>query len=1038
MKNRIGFGTGARSVYLAGAAAIAVAATCAAPVAAQDQAEETPTTLDPTVTETAETGGIVVTGSRIRRNETTSASPLQVIDPELQRRLGANDTAEIVQSSPIASGSSQITAAISSNAIANGGQGVQTVSLRGLGASRTLVLLNGRRAGPAGTRGAVNAFDLNVIPSAIVERVEILKDGASSVYGSDAIAGVVNIFTTKDTDGLVLDGFVSAPFESGGEEYSASAAWGKDFGRGHITLAAEYYHQNELERRDRDFLGCDYDYLFSSTDYKDSERIDLVDPRTGSLACSGTAWGHIWAYYATNVPPVDDIAFTLMQFDYDGKLAGLIAPPGPVTQDFDVSAPPGWYPVSRRTRLSESVTNAYHPYEQKSSVIPETDRYTAYLDGSFDISDSIQLYAEGLFNRRRNYIDSYTQIYNFGYTQQYAEGDPNDPFPGWNGNYQFLSPTGIIDQYDREITVDYYRGVLGLGGDITSKIGFDIHGQYSRSDGDYSIQQVLRDVITQQTQRAFGAGCAGRTTLISKRACLTSVKWTDPFFMAGQLTPEQVDYFTEWETGNTLYTQKFVEASTSGQLFDLWGAGDIGFAFGGVLREDEIDDQPGHITNAVNPNTGAIVDNAFSNDFSSKRTAGKQITKELFGELEIPVLRDRPFFQDLTISGAARVTNVKAIRESDGVSFSSNGNITYKGMANWQINDWVRVRGTYGTSFRAPALFEQFLAGQVTGAQQSSVDPCVNAAGNLSDGVIPQRVYDNCIADGIDPNLTGAGIQADVFTSGGLGVLQPEKSRAWTASIIFTPQLGPDTDLALTVDYFDIKVRGEIRELDAYDVVYGCYNSENFPDDPLCDQFERGQDGNPQNIRNIRNGFINVDEQINRGFDFTLRASHNTGSLGRFTFLGQATYQTKDTIIDPFGPDDLNGEVGDPKFTADLNLGWEKGGTTLLYSMDIIGASSTAEQYIEDFGSLCNPDFESVQTYGVAPCVKPETDAVFYHTISLTQEIADRFEITAGVSNLLNTRPPEVSGLSELGSSPFVSQYDWLGRRGYVSVKARF
>lgn len=1047
MKNRFVSANRGVTRLLGGAAISALAATLAVPAMAQDSAateDEGQVFLDETQLEVEEGDTIVVTGSRIRRDEATSSSPLQIVDPELARRLGANDTAEIVQNSPIASGSSQITSAISSNAIANGGQGVQTVSLRGLGASRTLVLLNGRRAGPAGTRGAVNAFDLNVIPSSIVERVEILKDGASSVYGSDAIAGVVNIITERDTDGLKLDGFTSVPFESGGEEMSFSAAWGKDFGRGHILLAGEYYHQNELERQDRDYLDCDPDYLFSSEEY--DERIDLIDPRTGTETCNGTAWGHIWAYYATNVPQVPDQAYTLFQYDYSGTLGNFVDPAGPVVNPFDVDAPPGWFPVGTRTNLADAVVNSYHPFERKDSVIPETERFTAYLDGSFEISDSIELYAEGLFNRRKTYIDGHRQIYNFGYTGQYAEGDPDDPFPGWGsapGSEAFLSPTGIIDQNDQDLTVDYYRAITGVRGDITDKIGFDIHGQYSLSDGDYSIQQTLADVISQQTGRAYGAGCAGLTTEISNRDCL-QVNWVDPDFMAGRLTPEEVAYFTEWETGNTEYTQKFIEASTSGRLFDLWGAGDIGFALGGVLREDEIDDRPGHITNALVPggdpnNPDDIIDNAFSNSFSSQRTAGRQITKELFGELEIPIVNDKPFFRDLTLSGAARVTNVKATRASDGESFSSNGNLTYKGMLNWQIEDWIRLRGTYGTSFRAPALFEQFLAGQVTGAQQSSIDPCVNAAQNLSDGVISQRVFDNCAADGIPPDLTGAGIQADVFTSGGLGILEPEESRAWTASIILTPELGPDTDVALTIDYFDIKVEGEIRQLSAYDILYGCYDSENFPNDPLCDQFERGQDGNPDNVRDVRNGYINVDEQINRGFDFTLRASHDFGDLGRFTLLGQATYQTKDTITDVFGPENLNGRVGDPKFTADINFGWEKGGTFLLYGLDIIGASSSAAAYIEDFGSLCNPDEQAVQVYGVAPCVRPETKAVVYHSLSITQEIGDRFEITAGISNLFDTRPPMVSGVSTIGGgSPFVSQYDWLGRRGFINAQARF
>ena len=129
----------------------------------------------------------------------------------------------MLQSSPLAAGSTQITSTISTNFVVNGGEGVQTINLRGLGDNRTLVLLNGRRAGPAGVRGGVSAFDLNVIPLDAIQSIDILKTGASSIYGSDAIAGVVNLITKKDLRGLEVRGFVSVPDTGGGEQYSISA-----------------------------------------------------------------------------------------------------------------------------------------------------------------------------------------------------------------------------------------------------------------------------------------------------------------------------------------------------------------------------------------------------------------------------------------------------------------------------------------------------------------------------------------------------------------------------------------------------------------------------------------------------------------------------------------------------------------------------------------------------------------------------------------------------------------------------------------------
>lgn len=169
---------------------------------------------------------LIVTGSRIRKDVFTSSTPLDVIDVGQASVQGIANMGELLRRNTAAAGSSQVTAATTTEFVQNGGVGANTLSLRGLGANRTLVLINGRRPGPAGTRGAVSSFDINILPLATIERVEILKDGASSIYGSDAVAGVINIITRKD-DGGEIDGFISQPSDSGGEETRLSATWGK-------------------------------------------------------------------------------------------------------------------------------------------------------------------------------------------------------------------------------------------------------------------------------------------------------------------------------------------------------------------------------------------------------------------------------------------------------------------------------------------------------------------------------------------------------------------------------------------------------------------------------------------------------------------------------------------------------------------------------------------------------------------------------------------------------------------------------------------
>ena len=265
---------------------------------------------------------LVVTGSRIRRSEFNSPDPVQILTSEQSELKGIADTAGLLRSATVVSGSPQVTTALSSAFVLEGGPGAQTVSLRGLGANRTLVLVNGRRTGPAGTRGQVSAVDLNVIPQNIVSSIDILKDGASSIYGSDAIAGVVNIITKRDTEGVELRAFSQQPEKQGGAEYNLSAIWGKTFDRGHLTIAADYYKQNTMRVGNRDYLNCGEQYRTSTAT---GQRSDVVDPRTGQFACQDLLYDQVWIYDFQGRGRT-----AKFQFDYDGTLRNFASrlPPG--------------------------------------------------------------------------------------------------------------------------------------------------------------------------------------------------------------------------------------------------------------------------------------------------------------------------------------------------------------------------------------------------------------------------------------------------------------------------------------------------------------------------------------------------------------------------------------------------------------------------------------------------------------------------------------------------------------------------------------
>lgn len=1027
---------------LCSAAAFGLAITSFSPAFAQetdDVAAQAPTTAEPI----EEGEAVVITGSRVRGvTPYNSPDPISVIDPEIAIKEGKFDTASMLQSSPIAAGSTQITAAISSNFVTNGGPGAQTIDLRGLGANRTLVLLNGRRAGPAGTRGGVSSFDLNVLPQSIAQNIEILKTGASSVYGSDAVAGVVNIITKRDTNGLELNVNSSVPFDGGGESYRLSAIWGKTFDRGHILVAGDYTHVNELSRGQRSYLACPEAYTFRP----DGSRADLIDPRTGNYKCEDLRWGHMWTYNlidnlqldgpggpntGLNTSPTG--ATVLMQYQYPGERLGIPTFGAPAYPG-DIRMPAGWFPTGYDT-ASLAVQNAYHPFVEEQSIIPKTDLYTAYVSGAYEVFDGIELFGEFLFNRRETYQNGWRQFWQFGYTGDlYGDGTVGTLWaPGWEG-VNLLSPTGITNLADNSQRVDYYRGVGGARGDFSSKWKWEIYGQYSRSIGKYRSQQILQDVY--DTGYFQSASCVGTVTPISGKQCM-DLPWADPFFLAGQITQAQGDFLTSWEEGKTVYTQLTGEASVTGELFKLPG-GMVGVALGATIRRDEINDVPGEITRAGNA-WGAS---------TSGITAGNSVTSEAFGEINVPLLADIPFFHALTLSGAARVTNVTAERATaipGGInSHSTKGNWTYKLGANWAVTDWIRFRASYGTSFRAPALFEQFLADETSFPRQVDIDPCVQWQNNLALGRITQRIASNCQAAGIPANHPGGGVTATAIARGGLGMLEPETSKALVLGGVLTPKFDflPNTRINLAVDYFDIRVNGEITQLGARNIIFGCFDSEDFPNDPLCSLFTRGQTAAPNNINQVFDQYVNISSQKSRGVDLQVNVRHNMGSWGTLSLTADMTWQIKDdTQLLPTSPvESDNGEAGSPRWVGDFRLTWQgPEGWSAFYGMNVIGATSNVRDFLEDNGG--DPCITS-SLRGIY-CPDLTTDATFYHNFSLTKEIDDKFEITLGVSNLFDTRPPRVSVLnggqiSMLGPVVAASQYSFVGRRAFINVSRKF
>ncbi len=1034
---------------------------------------------------------IVVTGSRIRQPEFTSPDPVSSIDPALAKREGKMDTADTLQSSPIAAGSAQVTAAISANLVTNGGPGAQTIDLRGLGPNRTLVLLNGRRAGPAGTRGGVSSFDLNVLPQSIISRVDILKTGASSIYGSDAVAGVVNIITKTDQKGFQVDANTSQPLHGHGQQYQISGSWGTTFDRGHVLLAVDYYKQKELARGDRSYLACPEAFIFTDESHK--TRADLIDPRTGKYHCEDLPWGHMWAYEYSGQLYTTTGKYTgspvLIQFQYPGENLNL--PRLDETLPNALIAPPGWFPTGYDA-ASQAVQNDYHPFVDEQSIIPSVTRYTIYGDASYEFSDGIEAYAEFLGNRRKSYQNGWRQLWTYGYGEDVY---PDNPWgQGWHG-YNVLSPLTITNHYDHAQQVDYWRGVGGLRGDLGGFLkgwSYDAYVQYSHNKGLYKSEQFLQDIYDSTYYQT--SSCVGTTLPFSGKQC-QDLPFGDPFWLRGEMTPEQIDYMFDWDTGKTIYKQLSGEASATGNLFDMpTGAGPVGLALGVTVRRDSIVDTPGDIVYpGPNPyydpsipltdpkctsHGGAYLFNypcepVHSNAWgvsSTGITAGHSVTKEAFGEIQIPILKDRPLFKDLSFNGAARITNVTTTRSSDGFTDKDTGNWTYKLGANWALNNWLRFRGTYGTSFRAPALFEQLKANESGFVPAARNDPCRTVDKLLAQGVIGQLQHDRCIQEltslGVpNPgNYPGGTVSANVRSQGGLGILDPETSKAKTASVILTPSFSflPDTKLSLAVDYFDIEVKGEVSQLGAHAILLQCYTAATFPNQ-FCSLFNRLGPGaaDPGQIGVINDKYINIADQKTRGIDVTGLVQHRLGGLGQLNFLANMSWTLKQQFsLFPGQPTDLLGVIdaegqtrtGTRKWVGDFRLTWRiPGGWSAFWGTEIFsGASNEKEWAANHGGSLCTDSFATdingadtdIPIYGHY-CVDVKVPTAWYHNASITKEIGKNFEATLGMRNVFDKKPPQVSLFgtgSPLTIGPVVatSQYDFLGRRVFFNVTKKF
>ncbi|KIC60560.1 TonB-dependent receptor [Brevundimonas nasdae] len=944
--------------------------------------------------EAANVDEIVVIGSRIRRDNFNAPSPTQVVTREEATLQGFASTTEALQSTAVTGGTSQINNSYGGY-VTDGGPGANTIGLRGMSPSRTLVLLNGRRVSPAGSRGSVGAADLNVLPTAMIDRVEILRDGASSVYGSDAVAGVVNIQTRKNIQGVTIEAQRNEALEANGAGGSTrlSLTAGTSGDRWRAAGSIERYERDELTLRDREFTRCQTDGFRNGQDF--------IDPLTGLSKC-----------YPITTTGSNGVTINTIG---TGTTAGVAAA-GAVGTTFN-----RWRPNSAVTTglvgfegvgggLNDvNVRDTFEDRMLNESLISPVEITTLYGEAGYQLQalGDAEVYGEALFNRRKSSQTGYRQL-----ALDYAVGSPLIP-ANLRGSVAFADQglnkgqnvgvrafIGFGNDYSEQ-EVDFGRYVAGVKGNFfIPEWRYDASVSYSRSKSTYTSEQFLTDRLIetldvvqtapgqfQCAQLAANPGCVAAPVLNTQT-------------IGGVLPQNWVDYVFRPVTGTTEFTEKVVSFGIDGPLFSLPAGQVMGF-FGAEWRESEIDDTPGldsQLGNTYNFSTSAI-------------TRGSDSVKEVFGEIEAPILADMPFAKELTLNGSFRYTDYD----------SYGDDTTYKIGLVYRPIDWVTVRGTYGTSYRAPALFEQFV-GATTGFQSNTLDRCNNYG---APNVNPNRVA-NCTAEGLPGDFQSV-TSVRVVTSGGADAgLSAETSTNMTVGLVLQPPLPSNWgDLSFAVDYYEIEVENGVSRTGAGEILTRCYDSnpaDFAANNGFCRLVTRST---VDNSLTVQDSYINLATDNVKGLDYTLRYRKDVGPGTALFNLAVTQYteiSSKLFADDPL--EDFTGMINNPEFTgtADVSYAWDK--WRVRYGVEWIQGTDSYAYYEED---PVTSDYDL------------EVGDYWLHNASV-QYSANGWTATVGVRNLFNEDPPVISSgvYNRVGNAPLYSGYDYLGRTAFVNLTKSF
>lgn len=765
---------------------------------------------------------IVVTGSTIGRKTLTTPAPLTVLNRESLIAAGRSTVGDIIQFLPAQTNG--INAQTN-----NGGDGSTRVDLRGLGAARTLTLINGRRVVPSGN-GANSSVDLNTIPLAVIDRVEVLKDGASAVYGSDAIGGVVNIITRTDFTGSEASLYTGSSQHGDGFTYDASFVTGynADSKNGNIMFSAGVQNQKPVFAGDRTFSSYDMTY-----DYPSRTQI-----RGGSTAVPG---GRI------NAKAID--------INADGK-PDTVNVCGVGVQFCTSDGMGGWRPFVTPDDL--------YNFQPVNYLYTPSARYNVYGAGSYKLRPEVGTFFEASYMNRTSNQQLASEP--FSNAVPISKDSIYNPLGGDILGYQRR-----LDEFGPRRTtesINNFRMVAGFQGSVPSdaelfkNFKWEAAYNYGRNDGELKnegnlIKSRLANALGPSFINASGVPTCG--TPAKPIAGCVPMNILGP---VGSIDPAAAAYVTFTGVRSGFSEQQTASAQAHGRLLALPNNGDLSLAVGGDVRKESGGTTPDPLTA-----TGDTTGNA------QAPTSGSYDVVEGFSELSLVPVSGKDLVDWLELDLAAR-----------GFRYNTFGSgVTWKAGLLFRTIGGFSVRGTYSTAFRAPSVIELYQG--KADSFPATADPCDTKPRGTTITLAPM-VAAECAAEGV-PASAAFGTAQQRAQIGGNPDLEAETAKVLTAGVVFEP---PQVKgLSFTADYWKIDIDNAIQALGATVILASCYNHGLTA---FCGQIHRNPLLGYA-IDYIDNPVQNVGGTATSGIDFAAQYEHKFDVLGRFREFAEAQYLLK-------------------------------------------------------------------------------------------------------------------------------------------------